>query len=347
MDTEKLKGILGYSGKKQVITGFADARVLYRLSFSDVLDEESGKGYQRRFNVKHSLDFRKYIQQDSSTTIPLTFNLRNSNDNTWSIKSLKNDWATITIRNTQKKYLSQVDCQHRLGYLSDVKIQLPFMIYIGLTITEEMSVFNIINSKSKGLNSSLLDYHDSQLANDLADDRPELYIALQLNQVVDSPWYKQLDLGGNVTSGMHRRASFRTMQKSVKRFLAITSFLQTDVENYFQYILDFWKSIHYLLNKEWNEPRNHIINKGIGVYALMELASIIYQDASKNYIHPDQSYITGNLSDFIHDIDWSNKGPFKGLGGHTGVTEAVSIILEVRVRNTRSAYQKRMKLENV
>ena len=61
-----LKGLSGNCGSKQVFLGFAPAHLLFALSKSDVLDESTGKGYQRKFNAKHSLDFRKYIQKQNS-----------------------------------------------------------------------------------------------------------------------------------------------------------------------------------------------------------------------------------------------------------------------------------------
>ena len=53
--------------------------------FADVLDEASGRGYQRRLNSRHSLDFRRYVQEPGSTTIPLTFNLRGNDGDDWRI----------------------------------------------------------------------------------------------------------------------------------------------------------------------------------------------------------------------------------------------------------------------
>ncbi len=40
----------GRSAHRDVLVGFAPANILYSYSFSDVLDEDSGRGYQRRFN---------------------------------------------------------------------------------------------------------------------------------------------------------------------------------------------------------------------------------------------------------------------------------------------------------
>ena len=136
MQFHTLEGIFGSSGGRSVILGFAPAKDLYRISFADVLNEDTGIGYQRRFNKKHSLDFRKYIQKDKGTTIPLTFNLRQSQDQSWDLKEFKNKRVLLKIKNTSKKYLSQVDCQHRLGHMSDLEVDLPFMIFIGLSLKE-------------------------------------------------------------------------------------------------------------------------------------------------------------------------------------------------------------------
>ena len=209
-----LTGILGDAGHKQVLLGFAPAGLLHALSFADVLDEDTGRGYQRRFNAPHSLDFRRYIQRDGSSTIPLTFNLRPRDDGAWALHVGAQGFARLEINPNAGKLLAQVDCQHCLGYLNDLSVQLPFMTFLGLSEREEMEVFNIINSKAKGLSTSLLDFHEATLAGDLASERPELFIALQLNNNPQSPWYRQLDLGGEKTSGLARRSTARRRARS-------------------------------------------------------------------------------------------------------------------------------------
>lgn len=309
--------------------GFAPARLLYALSFADVLNEDTGQGYQRRFNPQHSLDFRKYIQLDGSSTIPLTFNLRPRTDGAWQIKEGSSSAGVLEVDANAGKVLTQVDCQHRLGYLNDLDIELPFMCFIGLTEHEEMEVFNVINSKAKGLSTSLLDFHDATLANDLASERPELFIALHLNNDVESPWYRQLDLGGSSTSGLRRRASLRTMQKAIKRFLAQTKVLrQHSPENAAQIVLDFWAAVAVVLREAWDNPRQHLINKGVGVYALMTMASDLYLEMMGQGC--DKRYFVTTLAEFISDIDWTTQGPLKGLGGEGGVASAVAFIREQR-----------------
>jgi len=327
----RIFGVLGRSACRQVFLGFAPASLLHRVSFTDVLDEDTGRGYQRKFNSQHSLDFRKYIQLLGSSTIPLTFNLRPEKKEYWRIEKAKGQVA-IVLAHTAGKILSQVDCQHRLGYLNDLELELPFMCYLGLSEREEMEIFSVINSKAKGLSTSLLDFHDATLAQNLASDRPELFVALQLNSNPDSPWYRQLDLGGTTTSGMRRRASLRTMQKAVKKFLSQTRALKVhSCEDVTRIVIDFWCAVAVVLKSDWDNPRKSLITKGVGVYALMGLAGDLYQGCAPH--NPDKRFFVNKLSTFITDIDLSSTGALRGLGGEAGVKSALAMLRHARAQH--------------
>lgn len=328
-----LRGVLGVSGNREVVLGFAASTVLYSISFADVLDESSGTGYQRRFSEKHSLDFRRYIRKRGSSTIPLTFNLRPRKDGAWRLQRTKSGLVRLIISDAHGKVLSQVDCQHRLGHIGDLEVSLPYMIFIGLTEKEELEIFNIINSKAKGLAGSLLDFHALRLTEDLGRERPELLIALHLNDTPGSPWYKQLDLGGKATSGLKRRASLRTMQKAVKRFLSASAVLRTHGPDQVAcMVADFWKAVATVLERAWSVPRKHFLTKGIGVYALMGLLVDFLVDARTRGLEPNQATFAALLSDFAGDFDWSNRGPLKGLGGESGAREALELLRAARKR---------------
>src|SRR5205823_3581612 len=123
-----------------------------------------------------------------------------------------------------------------------------------------MEIFNVINSKAKGLSTSLLDYHAATLASNLATERPELFVALHLHNDPESPWFRQLDLGGKATSGLQRRASLRTMQKAVKRFLSQTHILKHETtEVAASAVLAFWSAVASVLREQWAEPRKHLL----------------------------------------------------------------------------------------
>ena len=321
---------MGLAVSQPALVGFAPANLLCRLSFADVLNEDAGTGYQRRLNPQHSLDFRRYVQTDRATTIPLTFNVRPPEGENWRLVR-QGSRARIEINPEASHVLAQVDCQHRLGHLHDLETLLPFLFLLGLTPREEMEVFRIINSKAKGLSTSLLDYHDAQLAADLSKERPELFIALQLNINEESPWRRQLDLGGDKTSGLTRRASLRTMQKAIRDYLLLPTDIlgRETVEATTALVLDFWLALTEVLPAAWKDPRRHMLTKGVGVYALTGLIGDIYSERGSAAACTRRT-LRADLAAFAQDVDWTGSGTLKGLGGESGAKEALRVLRDIR-----------------
>ena len=207
------------------------------------------------------------------------------------------------------------------------------MCFIGLSEREEMEVFSVINSKAKGLSPSLLDYHEAQLAESLAQERPELFIALQLSSIEGSPWFRRLNLGGKTTSGLKRIASLRMMQKAVSNFLKATSILSANsVDDAVRVVFDFWCAVEAVLPKEWAEPRRHMLTKGIGLYALTRIAADIFIECRDTGRACDKRAFITALADFSDSVDWSTTGTLKGLGGQVGVKAAIEQLRDVRKR---------------
>jgi len=93
-----INGIIGKCGNLEVFLGFAPANILYSYSFADILNEDTGIGYQRPKNLTHSHSFRQYILQPGTSTIPLTFNLRPDLSRYWSLKREKAGNALLTLK---------------------------------------------------------------------------------------------------------------------------------------------------------------------------------------------------------------------------------------------------------
>ncbi len=325
--------MVGRSAHRPVLLGFAPADLLYRLSFPDILDEDTGKGYQRPFNERHSQDFRRYIKQPDSATIPLTLNLRPSAKGEWQCIEAVDGTARLEISASAGKIMAQVDCQHRLGHLGDLPTRCPSCASSASPSERRWRCFSIINSKARGLSTSLLDYHEAQLAGALAKERPELFIALQLNSTPGSPWERRLNLGGKTTAGLKRIASLRMMQQATHEFLKATRVLSShSPDDAVRIVLDFWMAVVAALPTEWADTRRHMLTKGIGVYALMRIAADIFNECRDAGRPCDRRAFTTALADFANAIDWSTTGPLKGFGGQGGVNAAVEFIRDARKR---------------
>lgn len=325
--TYSFKGTLGTCGDKRVFLGFAPASILHAASFADILDEDTGKGYQRPRNRRHSLDFKHFITQPGSSTIPLTFNLRKRSKHFWKISTTKAGVSTLRIQR-EKRCLAQVDCQHRLGELSESDVSLAFMTFIGLGLRDEMAMFQVINSKAKGLSSSLTDYHESNLLSDLANEAPHLYIARKLNTDSASPWHRLIKYGGESTSGLKRKTSLRMMQQTVAGFLSNTKDIDLgDIEDKYTLISDFWTAVAKLFSDEWADHRHHLISKGVGLYALMSLlADIVRSNPNGPF---SDSYFYGQLETLKGKVDWKSKGMFADAGGRKGAAEVHAVLMEM------------------
>ena len=326
----KLNGITGQCGNREVFLGFAQASLLYRLSFADTLNDVTGEGYQRPFNKQHSLHFQKYIVLPGSSTISLTFNLRKNLSHLWHIKSTGGNNALLVV-SEKDKCLSQVDCQHRLGYLGDFNISLAFMAFINLDLREEMAMFTIINSKYKGLSTSLTDYHDSNLIDELILQAPHLYITRKLNEDPSSPWFRLVRYGGESTSGLKRRTSFRMMQRVVLQFCKdVKKRCPVSIEDMYEIITSFWKAIQSVFPNEWLDHRHNLISKGVGLYSLMMLLRDIVQR------NPNASFGIGffeaKLLPLKCQVDWSSKGTFAALGGQKGAKVAYKLLVSLLER---------------
>lgn len=326
----EVHGLLGRCGDREVFLGFAAARDLVAYSFADVLDENTGAGYQRRFSKEHSLEFKRYIQTPGATSIPLTFNIRGDTQG-WTLVRGPGKTAVLRLPESAERILVQVDGQHRLGFLQASPIEFAFMTFLGLTVEEEMDVFRVINGKAKGLSNSLIDYTEARLIGaDLPVAKPELYVALKLNDDPASPWHKRLDLGGK-TVGTKRIASLRTMQAAVKRLIRNAGWRQAPpAQQVADIAVAFWRAVQFVLPDAWAAPRHHLLAKGIGVYALMSFAGILVAEARQIGRKPDFDFFVAHLSDFTDRIDWTNTGPLHGYGGVAGADAALQMILQVR-----------------
>ncbi len=326
MYSTAIKGIIGFCGHRRVFIGFAPASLLHETSFADVLDEDTVKGYQRPINLRHSADFRRYINTPGATTIPLTLNLRSETEAAWRLDERPDGTATLAI-DPAAKVFSQVDCQHRLGFLAEDDIPLAFMSFIRLTVEEERLVFTTINSKAKGLSGSLIDTNLASMANSLADEDPRLFIAMALANSKESPWFNLLKKGGKSSLGLKKPVSLRMMKNAAERFLRELGPRKSfSINDAAIAAMHFWHAVAFVYPEAWRDPRRHYVTKGVGVYSLMSVAGLLTREAVERKHEITQAYFINELSDSLQDFDWSNTGTLETFNGEKGADQAFELM---------------------
>jgi DNA sulfur modification protein DndB len=317
--------LVGRCGQLPVVLGSAPARDLFAVSFADVFDEVTQTGYQRPCDRRHAQEFRAYIESDNATTIPLTLNLRNAAGPAWRLNpsdAPEGSQAQLRLRMPKtpaERVVARVDCQHRLEMMAESVVPLTFQCFLGLTAQDEMRVFSVINSKAKGLNPSLIDYHQSVLL-DVARDDADLYIAKRLHDDPASVWSGSLKLGGKATLGTKRRMTLRGMRHAVDLFLRHAPIVDRPIEDQYKIVADFWSAVVRTWPLAWSNPRKHLLTKGVGVQGLSLLASDIAKLAAHEGEEITAEMFEAHLAK-VRTFDWSNRGECRGIGGRSGAGE--------------------------
>jgi DGQHR domain-containing protein len=243
----------------------------------------------------------------------------------WRLDEHADGTAKLVI-DPNAKVFAQVDCQHRLGFLSETDIPLAFMSFIRLNVEEEREIFTTINSKAKGLSGSLIDANAAKLADDLGAQAPDLYVATRLADDHDSPWVDRLKKGGT-TLGLKKPVSLRMMRHASERFIRelkaqrlFTVGMAADAAK------KFWRAVATIYSDAWGEPRRHYIAKGVGVYSLMGLAGQLTSEALNKNLDITEAYFAGVLSDHLANMDWRRGGPLESFNGGKGAEQALQFL---------------------
>jgi DNA sulfur modification protein DndB len=146
----KIRGKVAYQSHFPATIGL-------NLFFVKPYDLPSGKGYQRPVDSKRCADFANYLSQgENALFTPILLNAASN----WEFVSYDKERPAYG-RLFCKGKASLMDGQHRMGgiqrYIQETnsEIIVPFLAFHSLDEDEEIKLFDTINTKAKGIGSSL------------------------------------------------------------------------------------------------------------------------------------------------------------------------------------------------
>ena len=183
----KMRGRVAYQG-------FVSSQVAINFSFSKPYNDPSGKGYQRPINKRRSMDFANYLSQgEDALYTPILLNATGN----WVFHSYTKE-RPLFGRLIASNKASLMDGQHRLSGIeeyvkkTDATLNIPFLAFHYLEEDEEIKLFNVINTKAKGIGTSLSKY--------LNRDNDDIsWIATNLILRPESPFFSKGTLIGKRT----------------------------------------------------------------------------------------------------------------------------------------------------
>jgi DNA sulfur modification protein DndB len=301
----KIRGRVAYQGA-------ASSHIALQFSYSKPYDHPSGKGYQRPISKQRCREFAQFLAKgDDSLYTPILLNGAGE----WEFQSYDRLRPNIG-RLICKKKASLMDGQHRLGGIKEyVKVtgavlNVPFLAFHYLDEDEEIKLFDVINSKAKGIGTSLSRYLNR-------DNEDISWIATQLILRPESPFYNKGTLIGKRSGSKH--ITLQNLYNITSLLIRKTDLQDLPKEKILLLALFYFDSIKHLFPNEWEDYKNYKLTH---IVTLKSLAIAGNELLNKNYSFSSQqlnSKVVLKCINNLKQFDWSTEGGLKYFKGNSGI----------------------------
>ncbi|CAH8712466.1 DGQHR domain-containing protein [Paenibacillus thiaminolyticus] len=307
-----IENVLQYKMRGKVAyQSYLPAFIALQITYVKPYDHSSGKGYQRPADTKRVDDFASYLSKgEDALFTPILINCAGN----WEFSAYSKERPSFG-RLICKSKASLMDGQHRIGgikrYVEETnsEINIPFMAFHYLDDDEEIKLFDTINTKAKGISSSLSKF--------LKRESDELsWMATELVTRSDSPFYNLGSITGKRTKGRH--VTLQNLYRIANYFLKDSKFGTVIKDEKLGLILTYFNQLRELYPDEWSNYKEHRLTHIVCLDALAMAGSRLLNDYKKDEnTHVDYQGFVRAIKR-LRKIDWSIEGPFKYLKGING-----------------------------
>jgi DGQHR domain-containing protein len=284
-----------------------DSATFDRIAFVSRRDDDKDAGYQRNLSKQRAADIARYIdKEDGCIPNSILVNLESG---------ASFDERTQTLRiPDQPKAAWVIDGQHRMFGLRQAKTTYDLVVtaFLDIDVVEQAKQFKIINSKQKGVPTSLL-YDLLDLTKDGTYVQQRGHdLATKLNDDTESPWYGQIDLTGSGDGLITQTRVVTALENLISDRGAL---FQYSEEEQFGILRNYFTAIKMIFSSDWGN-KNSVLTKALGFSAwLIVLPQVLaiclqrFQNFTVKSVHSVLTPIKGyNFSAEHH----------KGWAGHPG-----------------------------
>lgn len=302
-----------------IYQGAVSSQVAVNFSYSKLFNDLSGKGYQRPINKKRCKDFADYLTQgEDSLYTPILLNAAGN----WEFQAYERHRPSYG-RLVCRKKATLMDGQHRLGGIkeyieeTDSTLSVPFLAFHCLDEDEEIKLFDVINTKAKGIGTSLSRYLNR-------DNDNFSWVATNLILKPESPFFSKGTLIGKRTKEKH--ITLQNLYQIVNLLTKNSDFSKLPKEKILNIMMFYFNLIKELLPDEWEDYKNYRLTH---ITCLNALAIVGNELINDNYLsksqQPDSVKIANKLMN-LREIDWSASGDLKFVKGVAGTKMLVDDI---------------------
>lgn len=271
--------------------GFGSLKDLSQISQADIFDQVNNpSGTQRNLSLQHARRAYQYVTERKSAFYPeMVLNIRDSSY--VKFRSMKShngaDFGTLEFvrdpRRATSIVVSRLDGNHRLWFadgheksMEPVERPVSFCFLMLSSLEAELELFRDINDNQMGMNTSHLQNITARLLGEkaLKVQNPALYIVQRLQKDKSSPLHGMIHEGGKTRkgatlAGLTTANLANAVHDMLSRSAKLAQFPDADAQ--YQVIKNYWLAVKQWLPDAWNRPRDYIIFKGVGLYAVSYL----------------------------------------------------------------------------
>jgi DGQHR domain-containing protein len=268
--------------------GFALLKDLADISKADIFDQDNNPtGTQRNLSVQHARKAYQYETENKKAFYPeMILNIRDKTYFRFREKSHRNS-AKFGIlefvkdpRDAEKIVISRLDGNHRLWFANGtekgtepVARSASFCMVVLENLNAELELFRDINDNQMGMNTSHLQNITVRLLGEkaLKYKNPSLYIVQKLQKDKKSPLAGMIHEGGKVRKGATLAGlTIANLANAIKDMLSRSAKLAhfPDADAQYEVIKNYWLAVKKWLPEAWKRPRDFVIFKGVGLYAI-------------------------------------------------------------------------------
>ncbi|MCY9657117.1 DGQHR domain-containing protein [Paenibacillus chondroitinus] len=296
------------------------AAIALNLTYVKPFDDPSGKGYQRPVDQKRCNDFAIYLSKgEDALFTPILLNAASK----WEF-SCYDKLRPAFGRLICKGKASLMDGQHRLGgikrYIQETNsdINVPFLAFHCLDEDEEIHLFDTINTKAKGIGTSLSKF--------LRRDSDDLcWMATELLVRPESPFYHIGSIIGKRSKERH--ITLQNLYRMLHLLIRDSKIEIFSKEEKLLMALTFYNSLKETFTHEWLDYSNYRLTHIVCLDALSiagsELLASCTNDIKRQF---DYNRIHKSVKK-LSQMDWSSEGPLKYLKGMNG-SKTLSVELQ-------------------
>ncbi|GMX61148.1 hypothetical protein Elgi_74720 [Paenibacillus elgii] len=307
-----IENVLQYKMRGKVAyLGHVTASVAVNLTYVKPYNDPSGKGYQRPVDPKRCHDFSLYLSKgDDALFTPVLLNA-NSQWEFVAYDKFRSSYGRLIC----KGKASLMDGQHRLGgitkYIKETNSELnvPFLAFHCLDEDEEIRLFDVINTKAKGIGSSLSRF--------LRRDSDELsWVATELMVQNNSPFFSIGSIIGKRNKDRH--ITLQNLYKTLHYLTKEPRIASLSKEEKLSLSLGYFNSIRETFENEWSNYKDYRLTHIVCLDALSIAGSGILDRAVHNQNKRFDNALIEKAVKKLKKVDWSVNGPLKYLKGLPG-----------------------------